>query len=132
MLSQPYTDYIPDQHTNEGLFTYTVILENESNGWEYFVCEAEDGEHAEEQAVDAEPEAVILWVNRGLNFSQENVYDVTIEAVVRKTYRVNAREEYEAEEIAHNIFSVLEDGTPENYEQNTIGVKFIDFDAGDT
>ena len=123
-----YTDYIPDQYIDEGLFTYVVIyvvIFTHGAGWEYFVCEAVDGEHAEEQARNAEPDASILWVNRGLNFSMENVYDVTITATVKKTLRVNALTEEEAVEEAHQIFSVLNDGEPEKYEQDTDDIKLI-------
>ena len=125
-------DYVPDQHLDDGLFTFVVILENEVNLWEYFVCEAETADHAEEQAVDAEPDAKILWVNRGLNFSMENVYDVTITASVTKTIRVNASDEDEAVEQAHDVFSVLNDDPRERYDEQTDHVKLVDFDNGDT
>lgn len=120
----PHTDYIADQHTDDGLYTYTVIFTNDE-AWEYFVCEAENGEHAEEQAVDAEPDATILWVNRGLNFSQENVYEVTITAKITKTITVNALTEDQAAEDAHQVFSVLNDGDPENYEQDTDSIELV-------
>jgi hypothetical protein len=118
-------DYIPDQHVDDGLFTYTVIREDEGE-WDYFLCEAEDEEHAEEQSLNADPDMPVLWVNRGLNFSMENVYKVTIRATVTKTYTVNASSEDEAVEEAHQIFSVLEDGVPEDYDQDTLEVERVD------
>lgn len=63
------TDYIPNQYTNEGLYTFTVILEDRNvfSEVEYFICEAEDSPHAKEQALNANPDYDILWVNRGIN-----------------------------------------------------------------
>ena len=40
--------------------------------WQGFNCMAEDGDHAEEQCLDAYPNCSIVWVNEGHNnFSQE-------------------------------------------------------------
>jgi hypothetical protein len=52
-------------------------------------------------------------------------YDVTIEAKVRKTYRVQAKNEDKAVEEAHQCFRVVCDGTEEKYEQDTIEVTNI-------
>jgi hypothetical protein len=119
------TDYTADQYLDQGLKTFVVIRENESE-WDYFICEAEDADHAEEQSVNADPDFPVLWVNRGLNFSMENVYEVTIRATVTKTYTMNAQTEDEAVEDAHNIFSILNDDTPEDYDQETVNVERVD------
>ena len=52
-------------------------------------------------------------------------YAVTIEAVVQKTYFVDAESFAEAEEQAHEVFAASsEDGVPDNrYEQDTINVE---------
>jgi hypothetical protein len=50
---------------------YTVIMEDTDNDWCYFQCQADDVEHAEEQALDAYPASVVIWVNEGNNFSME-------------------------------------------------------------
>jgi len=48
-------------------------------------------------------------------------YDVTITAKITKTYRVEADDEEEAIETAHQIFSVVaEEGIEENYDQDTV------------
>lgn len=51
-----------------------------------------------------------------------NVYDVQIEAVVTKTVRVNAVDEDAAYDLAHEIFTVANDGNEERYEQHTLNV----------
>lgn len=56
------------------------------------------------------------------------LYDVTIVASVRKTYRIGADSEDEAIELAHNIFSVLNDDTDEDYDQETIACEEVDPD----
>jgi len=122
------TDYIPDQHLEQGLKTFTVIRENEDREWSYFICEAEDGDHAEEQSLNADPDYPVLWVNRGLNYSMEDVYRVTIRTTITKTYEVNASSQEEAEEEAHQIFSVLCDDVDEDYDQETLSVEKVDFD----
>jgi hypothetical protein len=54
-------------------------------------------------------------------------FDVTIEATVRKTIRVNASSETEATELAHGEFSVLpEEGVPEKYNEVTVSVEKIE------
>lgn len=55
------------------LFSFMVIY-TEPGGisWQWFNCMAEDGDHAEEQCLDAYPNCSIVWVNEGHNnFSQE-------------------------------------------------------------
>jgi len=49
-------------------------------------------------------------------------YYVTIEATIRKTYEVEADSKEEATEAATEMFSALEDGTPEYYTQEVLGV----------
>ena len=49
-------------------------------------------------------------------------YYVTIKATVRKTYEVEAADKFEAQGTATEMFSVLEDGTPEYYNQEVICV----------
>lgn len=50
-------------------------------------------------------------------------YNVTITATVTKTYQVTGENEQAAIEQAHEIFSVLNDGTPESYDQETTNVE---------
>jgi len=52
-------------------------------------------------------------------------FDVTIKATVTKTYRVNAEDEDKAVEESHGFFSVLNDDTPEDYEEETLHVEEI-------
>jgi hypothetical protein len=44
---------------------------------EVFLCQADDHEHAEEQAENSYPNAVILWISEGSNHSAalSNYYD---------------------------------------------------------
>lgn len=99
------TDYIADQYLDQGLKTYVAILENENNAWEYFICEAEDADHAEEQAENAYPEYPVLWINRGLNFSMEDVYEATIlRNSEYETINVNAQSEDEVLTYLINIY----------------------------
>lgn len=49
-------------------------------------------------------------------------YEVTIEARITKTYTVSAKNEDQAYENAHEIFSVLRDGAEEHYEQDSVGI----------
>jgi hypothetical protein len=45
---------------------YTVIYtEPDYINWQFFECQADDGEHAEEQCFNAYPNATVLWVNIG-------------------------------------------------------------------
>lgn len=52
-------------------------------------------------------------------------YDVIIKTTIYKTYRVEATSEDDAYEQAHECFSVLNDGTPERYEQETIDISEV-------
>jgi hypothetical protein len=49
-------------------------------------------------------------------------YDVTIQATITKTHSVEAETKDEAVEQAHEIFSVLNDDTPENYKEETLDI----------
>lgn len=47
---------------------YTVIYVEPSEGlelWQFFECQADDDEHAQEQCEDAYPTCNVLWVNMG-------------------------------------------------------------------
>jgi hypothetical protein len=57
---------------------YTVIytqphytLDSGLELWQFFLCMADDSEHAEEQCLDAYPDCAILWVNTGINYTME-------------------------------------------------------------
>jgi hypothetical protein len=52
-------------------------------------------------------------------------YEVTILARVTKTYTVEADDEDLAYELAHELFSVLNDDTPERYEEETIDIREV-------
>jgi hypothetical protein len=50
-------------------------------------------------------------------------FEVTIKAVIRKTYRVEAEDEQQAQQQAHEQFSVLnEPGIDEHYSQDVIDI----------
>ena len=49
-------------------------------------------------------------------------YEVTIEARITKSYIVEADDTEEAVHIAHSKFNVNDDGTPEVYEQELMGI----------
>ena len=49
-------------------------------------------------------------------------YHVTIRATVTKTLTVEAANVDEAEETAHQEFSILNDDSPEKYEQETLKI----------
>jgi hypothetical protein len=53
-------------------------------------------------------------------------YDVTIVARIYKTIRVEAENEDEAYVEAHEQFSVLNDGTDEYYEQETVEIEAVE------
>lgn len=76
IISTYFDGYAPDQRMDEGLYTYTVILTKKKVplSWAHFVCEAENGDHAEEQALEAFPQCEVIWVNRGINYSQEDAF----------------------------------------------------------
>ena len=52
-------------------------------------------------------------------------YEVTIQARVVKTYTVEADNEDLAYELAHELFSVLNDDTPEQYEEETLDIREV-------
>lgn len=52
-------------------------------------------------------------------------YEIVIQAKITKTVIIFADSEQEAAEAAHSEFSVLEDGVPENYEQDTLSIAEI-------
>ncbi len=52
-------------------------------------------------------------------------YQVTIEARVTKSYIVEADNEDGAYELAHEQFSVLNDDTPERYEEETLDIREV-------
>ena len=49
-------------------------------------------------------------------------YEVTIKATIIKTYTVNAENEDNAINIAHDYFTVQIDDAPERYEQETLEI----------
>jgi hypothetical protein len=51
-----------------------------------------------------------------------NNYDVTIRAIVTKTYRVSAKDQDNAIELANEMFSVLNDDTDEDYQQDVLNI----------
>ena len=55
-------------------------------------------------------------------------YVVTIQATIRKQIEVDAKDEGEASDLAHEQFSVLSDGIPEKYEQDTLGIAKMEDD----
>lgn len=52
-------------------------------------------------------------------------YEVTIRAVIVKTYTIEAMDENEAMSIGHEVFSTEPDEAPERYEQETIDVSEV-------
>ena len=47
---------------------FTVIYVEPSEGlefWQFFECQADDGDHAQEQCENAYPTCTVLWVNAG-------------------------------------------------------------------
>jgi len=65
------------------------------------------------------------------------LFDVVIQARITKTIRVEAKDVDEAYELAHESFSVLNDGFEERYEQETIELMevgdsntFVDHEEG--
>lgn len=54
-------------------------------------------------------------------------YLVTIEAIVRKTIKVEAANKDEADEVANGLFStdVEGDGSDEEYDQQTVDIKKV-------
>ena len=57
-------------------------------------------------------------------------YQVTVEAVIRKTYSVDAVDDFEAQQMANEMFSVLnEPDVDEHYDQQVIEVEIDGSDA---
>ncbi len=52
-------------------------------------------------------------------------YEVIIKATIYKTITVKAENEDEAYIQAHERFSVLNDDTPEQYEQDSVGIEEV-------
>jgi hypothetical protein len=52
-------------------------------------------------------------------------YEVTIRATVYKTITVDADNQDEAYESAHDLFSMQSDGWPEKYEQETMDIRTV-------
>jgi hypothetical protein len=52
-------------------------------------------------------------------------YEVTIRATVYKTITVDADNQDEAYESAHDLFSTQSDGWPEKYEQETMDIRTV-------
>ena len=52
-------------------------------------------------------------------------YEVTIQARITKTIRVEAKDVDEAYEFAHEDFSVLSDDNWEKYDQQTIDIREV-------
>jgi len=50
-------------------------------------------------------------------------FDVTIRVTITKTYNVQADNEDNAYELAHEKFTLECDDTPEHYEQETVDIK---------
>jgi hypothetical protein len=65
-----------------------------------------------------------LPANAGFTNTGENMtkYQVTIEAVIRKTYEVEAEDMQKAQEMANEMFTVEPDGD-EYYDQQAIDVE---------
>lgn len=53
-------------------------------------------------------------------------FDVTIQAVVTKTIRVEAEDESKAYELACELFSVTSDEYDEKYEQDALNIAEVD------
>ena len=47
-------------------------------------------------------------------------YEVTMRSVITKTYIIEAEDDCDAIEVAHDSFSVLPDDSPERYEQEIV------------
>ena len=67
---------------NHDLRTFTVIYTQPAytnddglEFWQFFECQAEDTEHAEEQCLNAYPDCAVLWVNLGKNRTMESLID---------------------------------------------------------
>jgi hypothetical protein len=52
-------------------------------------------------------------------------FEIEIQAIVRKTITVTAKDQDEAVITAHEQFNVMNDDVPEEYEQDTVNIKEI-------
>jgi hypothetical protein len=52
-------------------------------------------------------------------------YEVTIKAIIIKTYTIEAESEAEALATGNDLFSVENDEAPEHYEQNVVDVSEV-------
>jgi hypothetical protein len=52
-------------------------------------------------------------------------FEIKIQAIVRKTITVTAKDQDEAVITAHEQFNVMNDDVPEEYEQDTVNIKEI-------
>jgi hypothetical protein len=52
-------------------------------------------------------------------------FEIEIQAIVRKTITVTAKDQDEAVITAHEQFNVMNDDVPEEYEQETVNIKEI-------
>lgn len=82
-----------------------------------------------EETVIASPKKLGALVFDGWGFApvkttpagmKKRLWEVTIQATITKTYRVEASDVDVAYEKAHALFSVLNDDTPEKYEQEAL------------
>jgi hypothetical protein len=52
-------------------------------------------------------------------------FEIEIQAIVRKTITVTAKDQDEAVITAHEQFNVMNDDVPEKYEQDTVNIKEV-------
>jgi hypothetical protein len=52
-------------------------------------------------------------------------FEIEIQAIVRKTITVTAKDQDEAVITAHEQFNVMNDDVPEEYEQDTVNIKEV-------
>ncbi len=54
---------------------FTVIYQDTTDNllgmWQFFRCQADDADHAEEQCINAYPDSHVLWVNEGYSQTME-------------------------------------------------------------
>mgnify|MGYP003658786538 CR=1 FL=1 len=58
------------ESAERALLAFTVIYTEPQPGnlipfWQFFECQADDGDHAEEQCLNAYPDCFVLWINEG-------------------------------------------------------------------
>ena len=68
----------------------------------------------------AETPAGVMCITKELKMNK--LFDVVIQARITKTILVEAKDEDEAHELAHESFSVMNDQHKERYEQETIKI----------